>query len=347
MQLTKSESGVIYDDRFTTQNPEWGLLNAGSISFSNNKMTLNHSEQDTYAVMTIPADAYAFEAFVNYTPTEIGDKAGLALYNTSTQNYKLLEVADAGLSDLENIKVIRTSPNNYDLYMLRDGIFEYIDSVAKDIEKIGFVMKAGDEVGFVPLEIERFVITKSEKLRIEEVIPGYRITLDNGAEVLEETADNFGVAEFALKHLISTYLVSIYNADNELVNTQTVELAGGDVFYLASLLTICESGVDLSTNTLNHMGSQQNGFLEKKYELHNPTTALVTNVVLNVIQYLSDFGYQLVDIALDDNGAASAYADTLTVPSINGGQTIDFWIKLDNTAAAQPTARFTIDLTHD
>lgn len=347
MQLTKSESGVIYDDRFNTQNPEWGLLNAGSISFSDNKMTLNHSEQDTYAVMTIPQEAYAFEAFVNYTPTEEGDEAGLVLYNTSTQNYKLLEVADAELSDLENIKVIRTSPNNYDLYMLRDGVFEYIDSVAKDIEKIGFVMKAGDGADFVPLEVERFVITKSEKLRIEEVIPGYRITLDNGAEVLEMMADNFGVVEFTLKHLSGAYLVSIYNADDELVNTQTIELAGGDVFYLASLLTIRESGVDLATETLNYMGSQQNGFLEKKYELHNPTTALITNVVLNVIQYLSDFGHELVDIALDDSGAASVYADSLVIPSINSGETIEFWIKLDNTTAVQPTARFTIDLTHD
>lgn len=346
MELTKSVSGVVFDDMFTTKLPTWDLLNASSVSFLNEKLTLNHSDDDTYVVMDMP-DAQAFEVFLTYTPTAADDEGGLVLFNTSKQNYKLLEVADAALSDLENIKVVRNNADHFDLYMLRDGEFAYVDSVSKEINKIGFVLKAGDGDSFVPLEINRFVATTSETLRIEHALPNHRIEITTNGETLAGIVDDYGVVEFKLKHLIATYDVKIFDETDALASTQTATFAGGDVFYLASLLTIRESGADLSTATLNHMGSQTNGFLEKKYEIYNPMPLTVTNVFLRVKQYLNEFGYQLIDIAIDNQGSPGAYADTMTIQSISSEELVEFWIKVENTTAAEPTARFTIDLKHD
>ncbi|PGK09474.1 hypothetical protein CN901_30640, partial [Bacillus cereus] len=50
-------------------------------------------------------------------------------------------------------------------------------------ERIGVVLKRGTEEGFVPLDINKIIMTKSNMLRLRQLYENYKI-------VLKDTADN-------------------------------------------------------------------------------------------------------------------------------------------------------------
>ncbi|OLN21697.1 hypothetical protein BTO30_13420 [Domibacillus antri] len=349
MRLYRYSSGLVIDENFNSLGPDWSSTDPANTTIENGSLKLLHSTiRDVTVLRDVPADANAFEATVNYTPTVEGDQGGLTLFNAANRKVELLEMADAALTPLDNIKVVRNG-DAYDFYMERGGVFEFIDTVKYNFLKIGFVLKKGNSSGYVPFYADRFIATKNDCLQVKNLLSGHSIELTSGTVVLSALAGTSGTVELALPHLIMNGTLRLYDDQGVLIGEQTADFVGGDVYYYGTFLEIRKNGVSLSESDPNELGRIQGGVLEAKLELYNPTASPVTNIVMKVEQYLGQFGSEWADIAPDNAGVPGTYADILNIPTIDGVQTVPFWVRIQqNTAITNiDSVFFSIHLEHD
>ncbi len=350
VRLYRYESGLIFDDHFDTLESYWDISNAAYTSIESSALKLSHDFlRDTIVLMDMPHYDCVFEAFITYTPTADGDKGGLIVYKSSNENVELLEVADDTLPPLSNVKVVKKG-DEYDFYMNRNGAWEYIDSAVYSFKKIGFVLKKGNGSGYFPLLVDRFLSTRNDKLTIDNLLPGYQAVLVLSTGSFAKTVSSgSSMVEFELPHLVVEGTLQIYNELNELIVEETDTFYGGDIYHYGSYLEIRQNGFPLSDVSLNEMGRFINNELEVKLELHNPANTTATNVLLQVQQYLSEFGYQWADIAADSGDVPDVYGDQLLIPSIGPGETIPFWVKLtkDDSVRDINSVYFSIYIEHD
>ncbi|MGM7634151.1 hypothetical protein [Bacillus sp. Hm123] len=348
MRIYQYSSGLILDEQFNSLSPEWSSTDPANTTIENGSLKMTHSFlRDVSILRDIPAEAGAFEAVVNYTPTVINDRAGLLLFNSSIETAELLESEDANLANLENIKIIKNE-NAFDLYMKRNESFEFIDSAAYPFSKIGFIVKQGSGSDFVPFIIDRFIITKSDKLEVKNLYEGYKAELTIGPTILTGIADTTGKVIFTLPHLITDGILRIYDERSILIGEKTAKFTGGDVYYYGSFLELRKDGVPLSEVDPNDIGNIGSGILEEKLELYNPTSFVVTNVQIQVKQYLSEFGYEWADIAADESGVPGIYSDILSIQELQGQASVPFWIKIEQGGQTdQQEIFFSIEIKHD
>ncbi|WP_338749764.1 hypothetical protein [Bacillus sp. FJAT-52991] len=348
MRVYRYSSGLIFDEQFYSLGPEWNSTDPANTTIENGSLKLTHSFlRDVSILRDIPDEAGAFEAVVNYTPTVINDHAGLLLFNSSIETAELLESEDANLANLENIKIIKNE-NAFDLYMKRNESFEFIDAASYPFSKIGFIVKQGNGSGFVPLLVDRFIATKNDKLKIRNLYTGYRVELQLESNIFVATVGNAGIVEFTLPHLITGGILRIFDEFNHLIGEKTTEFVGGDIYYYGSFLELRKDGVPLSEVDPNDIGNIGSGILEEKLELYNPTSFVVTNVQIQVKQYLSEFGYEWADIAADESGVSGIYSDILSIQELQGQTSVPFWVKIEQGGQTdQQEIFFSIEIEHD
>ncbi|RJS60104.1 hypothetical protein [Bacillus sp. PK3_68] len=348
MRIHKYSGGLVFDEKFDAIGPEWSTSDPANIKIENNALKLTHSSlRDVFILRDIPASAGAFEADITYNPTAINDRGGLLLFNATNETAELLESEDAALSALENIKVIRNN-DTFNFYMQRNGLFELIDSVSYPFSKIGFVLKQGDAAEFVPLYVERFIATKSNCLQVKNLMSGYKVELISGMDIITGMSDVSGVVELTLPHLIMTGTLRIYDETNKLIDEKTADFAGGDIYYCGTFLEIRKEGTPLNEANPNGLGRMENGVLEVKLDVYNPTSIIANNIQLAVQQYSGQFGYEWADIAADIEGVPGIYQDTLHIPSIEGNSMVSFWIKVEkvDTSIDSDSVSFAISMEH-
>ncbi|UAT29926.1 hypothetical protein K7T73_15365 [Bacillus badius] len=329
MRIYQYSSGLILDEQFNSLGPEWSSTDPANTTIENGSLQLTHSFlRDVSFLREIPAGAGAFEAVVNYTPTAVNDRAGLILFKSSIETAELLESEDANQSKLENIKVIKND-DVFDLYMKRNGSFEFIDSATYSFSKIGFVVKQGSGSGFVPFRVDQFIITKNDRLEVVNLYEGFKVELTIDSTLLRATADITGKVTFALPHLITSGTLKIYDQQSNLIGEITTEFVGGDVYYYGSFLELRKDGVSLSDLNPNDIGNIATGKLEEKLEVYNPTATELDDVKIQVKQYSGDNGYQWIDVAPDIYGTPGSYSDMLTIENLPGQTSSFFWIKVE------------------
>lgn len=341
----KRSSGLVFDEAFNINT--WDLSNSSNVSVKDGALFLLHGSSDTVALRDIPAEANFFEAIVDYTPTLSGDAGGLVLRKNTDEYVEMLEVKDLMQADLENIKVIRNGAQ-YDLYMYRNENFEFIDSVVADFLKFGFVAKAGDS-SYEVFKVNRFMAAKNNEIRITGLQEGLVVQLVTDKQTLSTTADVTGTAMIKLEHVEITGTLQYLDRDGNIVYSLTNKFIGGDEYYIGSQLVIRQASKNLSTSSINNVGSIQSEKLELQLEVYNPTTLTIQNIRLAIRQYIQDEGYTWTRISIDNNGLPGEYADLLTINSIDGGASQLFWIKLEKPESSTSTENlyFNIDLMHD
>lgn len=341
----KKSSGLVFDEIFNIDT--WDLSNSSNVSVQDDTLFLLHGSLDTVALRDIPAEANFFEAIVDYTPTVSGDAGGLVLRKNTDEYVEMLEIKDLTQADLENIKAVRNG-EQYDLYMYRNENFEYIDSVVADFLKIGFVAKAGDS-SYEIFKVNRFVAAKNNELRITGLQEGLVVQLITDKKTLLATADVTGTAIIELEHVETIGTLQYLDSIGNTVYSLTDKFIGGDEYYIGSQLVIRQASKNLSTSSINNVGSIQSEKLELQLEVYNQTTLTIQNIRLTIRQYIQDEGYTWTRIAIDNNGLPGEYADNLAINSIGGEASQLFWIELkrpENSSATE-NIYFNIDLTHD
>lgn len=346
MILIKESSGVIFDEQFKT-NSDWQLTNPNATTIGSGSLTIDHLlSSDVMVLKNIPSDANAFEVSIDYTPLLENDSGGLILYNNEDEFSELLESEDATQAHLENIKVIREG-NNFDFYMQRNNIFEYINSVDYPFRKIGFIAKQGQST-FKPLIINRFVATKNNRLQVKNLPGGFSVAFEYGDEVISAVVDIFGSATIELPHLVVAGTLKLLDG-KLIVVEQTTEFFGGDIYYYGSSLLIQRNGVSLDEINPNEIGSVNSTALELQLELYNQSTSAIDNIQLTIQKYSMLFGYEWADIAEDISGSHGTYSDVLNIDRINAQQIIPFWIRVEKTGIATSAEKvfFEIKINHD
>lgn len=344
--LIKKSSGLVFDEVFNLQT--WDITNPIKTSSKGGILSLSHdTTKDTIVLRDIPNDVTVFEAIVEYTPTVSRDAGGLILYKNKEEYIELLEVKDFAQNNLENIKVIRNG-NQYDLYMYRNGAFEFIDSIEFEFLKIGFVAKQGD-VNFEQFTVNRFIAASSSDLKIAGLQADTSIKLVTAGGTYNATPNLEGIAFIELPHIEMMGTLFYLNSNGDVIDELTDTFITGDEYYVGSQLIVCKTGVELSTWHPNNIGTIQNDKLEMQLELYNPTTIQIRNAKLKIEQYSTDLGYTWTEIALDDNSSPTTYKDELVIRTIASKAIIKFWVKLVNPIpfTKKESFMFYIDITHD
>lgn len=327
MKIIKKEGGLVFRDQFTSQT-NWMSTSPQNTSYGAGLVLTHNANKDVRVMRDIPQNANMFELIVDYTPTDENDLAGIILYAVDDTILEIIEAPDDNQGNITDYKIIRQN-GEFNVFILRDGVYEFVTSSDSAFKKIGFVTKQGLST-YEPLKALEVIAARNSFLTYTGLPDGCYITFTDGDKTTSETAVN-GVVTYEMAHTEQTLTVKIYTDSDELVYEVTQLFEAGSEYYASSELVLLKNGVPLSLDNDNEIGSIVGSVVEKQLELHNPLAYPVHNIYVQVIEYLGFYGYSLADIALDVNGAPGTYNDDLLIETLDANSSVFFWFKFDKT----------------
>lgn len=345
MKIIKKQGGLVFRDQFTSLS-NWLPTSPANISIGTGLVVTHNQAKDVRVLRDIPQNVNVLELAVDYTPLLEGDAAGIILYATDNTVLEVVESVDDTQGNITDYKIIRQN-NEFNVFILRDGEYEFVTSSDSLFTKFGFVTKQGD-TSFESLKALEVYAARNQFLTFTALpAESYVKVTENGNSVTEAVVD--GTAKYEMKHIEQTLKVEIYTEDHQLIYESEQLYAAGDEYYASSELILLKNGVPLSLEVDNEIGSIAGSVVEKQLELHNPLAYPIQNINVQISEYVDFYGYTLADVALDDNNAPGTYVDDLLIETLNPGESVLFWFKFDKTndTSGKSTLGTYIAVSHD
>nr|WP_230690632.1 hypothetical protein [Bacillus thuringiensis] len=350
VSLYEKESGKIFVDDFDSVNPKW--LMSPSSAFNNavkkGFLRMNHSaDKDVMLLIDKPQGNFAIQVIVDYAPTKEGDEGGLLLYQNEKNKVEFLESYSANSSQSHKEWMAICKEDQWDFYTKTNIFFDYMDNDSLVAKRIGVVLKRGTAEGFVPLDINKIIMTKSNMLRLRQLYENYKIVLKDTADNILSTnivaAAHTGI-DILLPSLEFEGIVEIYDEENELLAKKQATFYGGDMYCMGSSLQIKMNNEELNTTDPTNLGYMVDNERIVKMTIVNDNIGVATNIKLSIQQYMEKVGYTWVLISL----GGTNYLNEIQIDSIAAQSTRDFWVKVvkeTNLLAFEPIY-FNIHLIH-
>ncbi|KAB2364163.1 hypothetical protein F8517_25920 [Bacillus thuringiensis] len=351
VSLYEKESGKIFVDNFDFVNPKWlmSLSSAFNNAIKKGFLRMNHSaDKDVMLLIDKPQGNFAIQIIADYAPTKDGDEGGLLLYQNEKNKVEFLESYAANSSQSHKEWMAICKEDQWDFYTKTDTFFDYANNDSLSAERIGVVLKRGTAEGFVPLDINKIIMTKSNILRLRQLYENYKI-------VLKDTADNIlftnivAAAHTGIDILLPSLefegIVEIYDEENELLAKKQSTFYGGDMYCMGSSLQIKMNSEELNTTDPTNLGYMVNNERIVKMTIVNNNIGAATNIKLSIQQYMEKVGYTWALISLDGTN----YLNEIQIDSIAAQSTRDFWVKVvkDTNSLAFEPIYFNVHLKHN
>ena len=345
MKIIKKQGGLVFRDQFTSLS-NWVTTSPSNTSIGTGLVVTHNQAKDVRVLRDIPQHVNVLELAVDYTPFLENDTAGIILYATDNTVLEIIESVDDTQGNITDYKIIRQN-NEFNVFILRDGEYEFVTSSDSLFTKFGFVVKKGEET-FEALKALEVYAARNQFLSFTALpAESYIKVTENGVTVTENVVD--GTAKYEMKHIEQTLKVEIYTEDHQLIYESEQLYAAGDEYYASSELILLKNGVPLSLETDNEIGSIAGMVVEKQLELHNPLAYPIQNIFVQISEYVNFYGHVLADIALDENGVPGTYVDDLLIDTLNPNESVLFWFKFDKTndTSGKNTLGTYIAVSHD
>jgi hypothetical protein len=351
VSLYKKESGKIFVDDFDSINPKW--LMSPSNAFNNvikkGFLRMNHSaDKDVMLLIDKPQDNFAIQVIADYAPTKEGDEGGLLIYQNEKNRVGFLESYSSNSSQSNKEWMAICKEDQWDFYTKTDTFFDYADNDSLAAKRIGVVLKRGTAEGFVPLDINKIIMTTSNMLRLRQLYENYKVVLKDTADNILSTNIVAGAhtgIDILLPSLEFEGIIEIYDEENELLAKKQATFYGGDMYCMGSSLQIKMNSNELNTTDPTNLGYMVNNERIVKMTIVNDNIGAATNIKLSIQQYMEKVGYTWALISLDSIN----YLNEIQVDSVAAQSTRDFWVKVvkDTNFLAFEPIYFYIHLKHN
>ncbi|EJP81447.1 hypothetical protein [Bacillus cereus] len=351
VSLYEKESGKIFVDDFDSVNPKWLMSPSNSFNDAIKKgfLRMNHSaDKDVMLLIDKPQSNFAIQVIADYAPTKEGDEGGLLIYQNEKNKVEFLESYSSNSSQSNKEWMAICKEDQWDFYTKTDTFFDYADNDSLAAKRIGVVLKRGTAEEFVPLDINKIIMTTSNMLRLRQLYENYKV-------VLKDTADNIlstnivAVAHTGIDILLPSLefegIIEIYDEENELIAKKQATFYGGDMYCMGSSLQIKMNSEELNTTDPTNLGYMVNNERIVKMTIVNDNIGAATNIKLSIQQYMEKVGYTWALISLD----GTSYSNEIQIDSVTAQSTRDFWVKIvkDTNFLAFEPIYFNIHLKHN
>ncbi|MFE6707147.1 hypothetical protein ACFVEL_19580 [Bacillus thuringiensis] len=350
VSLYEKESGKIFVDDFDSVNPKWLMSPSNEFNNAIKKgfLRMNHSaDKDVMLLIDKPQSDFAIQVIADYAPTKEGDEGGLLIYQNEKNKVEFLESYSANGSQSNKEWMAICKEDQWDFYTKTDTFFDYVDNDSLVAKRIGVVLKRGTAEGFVPIDINKIIMTKSNMLRLRQLYKNYKIVLKDSANNILSTnivaAADTGI-DILLPSLEFEGIIEIYDEENELLAKKQATFYGGDMYCMGSSLQIKMNNEELNTTDPTNLGYMVDNERIVKMTIVNDNIGAATNIKLSIQQYMEKVGYTWALISFDGNN----YLNEIQIDSIAAQSTRDFWVKVvkeTNLLAFEPIY-FNIHLIH-
>ncbi|HDR4895634.1 hypothetical protein OCB14_15305 [Bacillus cereus] len=350
VSLYEKESGKIFVDDFDSVNPKWLMSPSNSFNNAIKKgfLRMNHSaDKDVMLLIDKPQNDFAIQVIADYAPTKEGDEGGLLIYQNEKNKVEFLESYSANGSQSNKEWMAICKEDQWDFYTKTDTFFDYVDNDSLVAKRIGVVLKRGTAEGFVPIDINKIIMTKSNMLRLRQLYKNYKIVLKDSANNILSTnivaAADTGI-DILLPSLEFEGIIEIYDEENELLAKKQATFYGGDMYCMGSSLQIKMNNEELNTTDPTNLGYMVDNERIVKMTIVNDNIGAATNIKLSIQQYMEKVGYTWALISFDGTN----YLNEIQIDSIAAQSTRDFWVKVvkETTLLAFEPIYFNIHLIH-
>ncbi|WP_088338746.1 hypothetical protein [Bacillus cereus] len=351
VSLYEKESGKIFVDDFDSVNPKWLMSPSNSFNDAIKKgfLRMNHSaDKDVMLLIDKPQSNFAIQVIADYAPAKEGDEGGLLIYQNEKNKVEFLESYSANGSQSNKEWMAICKEDQWDFYTKTDTFFDYADNDSLAAKRIGVVLKRGTAEGFVPLDINKIIMTTSNMLRLRQLYENYKVVLKDTADNILSTnivaAAHTGI-DILLPSLEFEGIIEIYDEENELIAKKQATFYGGDMYCMGSSLQIKMNSEELNTTDPTNLGYMVNNERIVKMTIVNDNIGAATNIKLSIQQYMEKFGYTWALISLDGIN----YLNEIQIDSVAAQSTRDFWVKVvkDTNFLAFEPIYFNIHLKHN
>ncbi|MGN4680904.1 MULTISPECIES: hypothetical protein [unclassified Bacillus cereus group] len=351
VSLYEKESGKIFVDDFDSVNPKWLMSPSNSFNDAIKKgfLRMNHSaDKDVMLLIDKPQSNFAIQVIADYAPTKEGDEGGLLIYQNEKNKFEFLESYSANGSQSNKEWMAICKEDQWDFYTKTDTFFDYADNDSLAAKRIGVVLKRGTTEGFVPLDINKIIMTTSNMLRLRQLYENYKVVLKDTADNILSTnivaAAHTGI-DILLPSLEFEGIIEIYDEENELIAKKQATFYGGDMYCMGSSLQIKMNSEELNTTDPTNLGYMVNNERIVKMTIVNDNIGAATNIKLSIQQYMEKVGYTWALISLD----GTRYLNEIQIDSVAAQSTRDFWVKVvkDTNFLAFEPIYFNIHLKHN
>ncbi|HDR7670018.1 TPA: hypothetical protein QCX97_003919 [Bacillus wiedmannii] len=351
VSLYEKESGKIFADDFDSINPKWLMSPSNVFNNAVKKgfLRMNHSaDKDVMLLLDKPQSNFAIQVIADYAPTKEGDEGGLLIYQNEKNKVEFLESYSANSSQSNKEWMAICKEDQWDFYTKTDTFFDYANNDSLAAKRIGVVLKRGTAEGFVPLDINKIIMTTSNMLRLRQLYENYKVVLKDTADNTLSTnivaAAHTGI-DILLPSLEFEGIVEIYDEENELLAKKQATFYGGDMYCMGSSLQIKMNSEELNTTDPTNLGYMLNNEQIVIMTIVNDNIGAATNIKLSIQQYMEKVGYTWALISLDGTN----YSNEIQIDSVSAQDTRDFWVKVvkDTNFLALEPIYFNIHLKHN
>ncbi len=351
VSLYEKESGKIFVDDFESVNPNWLMSPSNAFNNALKKGFLRMSHADNKDIMLLidkPQSNFAIQVIADYAPTKEEDQGGLLIYQNEKNKVEFLESYSANSSQSNKEWMAICKEDQWDFYTKTDTFFDYADNDSLAAKRIGVVLKRGTAEGFVPLDINKIIMTTSNMLRLRQLYENYKVVLKDTADNILSTnivaAAHTGI-DILLPSLEFEGIIEIYDENNELLANKQATFYGGDMYCMGSSLQIKMNSEELNTTDPTNLGYMLNNERIVKMTIVNENIGAATNIKLSIEQYMEKVGYTWALISLDGTN----YSNEIQIDSVAAQDTRDFWVKVvkDTNFLAFEPIYFNIHLKHN
>ncbi|EOO27105.1 hypothetical protein ICM_01422 [Bacillus cereus BAG1X2-3] len=351
VSLYEKESGKIFVDNFDSVNSKWLMSPSNSFNNAIKKgfLRMNHSaDKDVMLLIDKPQSNFATQVIADYAPTKEGDEGGLLIYQNEKNKVEFLESYSSNSSQINKEWMAICKEDQWDFYTKTDTFFDYADNDSLAAKRIGVVLKRGTAEGFVPLDINKIIMTTSNMLRLRQLYENYKVVLKDTADNILSTnivaAAHTGI-DILLPSLEFEGIIEIYDEENELIAKKQATFYGGDMYCMGSSLQIKMNSEELNTTDPTNLGYMVNNERIVKMTIVNDNIGAATNIKLSIQQYMEKVGYTWALISLD----GTSYSNEIQIDSVTAQSTRDFWVKVvkDTNFLAFEPIYFNIHLKHN
>lgn len=351
VSLYEKESGKIFVDDFDSINPKWLMSpsNAFNNAVKKGFLRMNHADnKDVMLLIDKPQSSFAIQVIADYAPTKEEDQGGLLIYQNEKNKVEFLESYSANSSQSNKEWMAICKEDQWDFYTKTDTFFDYADNDSLAAKRIGVVLKRGTAEGFVPLDINKIIMTTSNMLHLRQLYENYKVVLKDTADNTLSTnivaAAHTGI-DILLPSLEFEGIVEIYDEENELLAKKQATFYGGDMYCMGSSLQIKMNSEELNTTDPTNLGYMLNNEQIVKMTIVNDNIGAASNIKLSIQQYMEKVGYTWALISLDGTN----YSNEIQIDSVAAQDTRDFWVKVvkDTNFLAFEPIYFNIHLKHN
>ncbi|HFK1439089.1 TPA: hypothetical protein ACGXMF_002438 [Bacillus cereus] len=351
VSLYEKESGKIFVDNFDSVNSKWLMSPSNSFNnaIKNGFLRMNHSaDKDVMLLIDKPQSDFSIQVIADYAPTKEGDEGGLLIYQNEKNKVEFLESYSANSSRSNKEWMAICKEDQWDFYTKTDTFFDYTDNDSLAAKRIGVVLKRGTAEGFVPLDINKIIMTTSNMLRLRQLYENYKVVLKDTADNILSTnivAAAYTGIDILLPSLEFEGIIEIYDKENELIAKKQATFYGGDMYCMGSSLQIKMNSEELNTTDPTNLGYMVNNERIVKMTIVNDNIGAATNIKLSIQQYMEKVGYTWALISLD----GTSFLNEIQIDSVAAQSTRDFWVKVvkDTNFLAFEPIYFNIHLKHN